>query len=507
MPAFIKSSQLRIRSWLEAVYLLFVLCVSVECGGLPPVGSTDSPEWVKVVTEHFVVYSDESSEDTVRNAIYLERMLASYLRFGWESEGRPSGSVVVVIFDNTDHYREFATYGYAGHYITEILFEPMAITSQGFRRDMFRTLNHELTYFIQDIAIGNRPAWYTEGLATYFETARFDGEGRFVVGEVPRGRFNELKRYGLMPLSQLMSEETLPTTLGFYANAWLLVHYLMSERSDSFQRYQHYLMEGADFREALSEILEKKSLESLQLDLRAYGEDGKFASFRHSVPDITVETRVYSLNDADIYALRAALYLTCLKCATSSEQREKVRFNVRMALTKDPYHVAATILRRTMDESSLGFLTEARTLTKHHSDDWRSWVYLFHALAKSGSTYEEMKTAVDKAMLLDRDQSYVQLAAASLATQVGRWKAAIRHGQTALSGQPRNPSVLLQYGSILAQMGCCEELGNIHRRVTRGTYGARVDADSPLIAKQAKICSTVSSNKQSAQIDCASTIH
>ena len=44
----------------------------------------------------------------------------------------------------------------------------------------------QLTHHIAHLGMQAQPAWFAEGIASYFETATFDEDGRFTIGAVPR---------------------------------------------------------------------------------------------------------------------------------------------------------------------------------------------------------------------------------------------------------------------------------------------------------------------------------
>jgi hypothetical protein len=116
----------------------------------------------------------------------------------------------------------------------------------------FTTLKHEIVHYIASVAVPHQPPWFSEGIAMFFQTADFDREGRFQVGLVPKDYYRVLK-YGVLPMSSLLAARIEKPDAQFYASAWLLVHYLMTQHADRFSAYQRALAAGATFEQAWSQ--------------------------------------------------------------------------------------------------------------------------------------------------------------------------------------------------------------------------------------------------------------
>ncbi|MGL4541982.1 MAG: hypothetical protein ACRCUI_05690, partial [Polymorphobacter sp.] len=105
---------------------------------------------------------------------------------------------------------------------------------------------------------GSYPAWYVEGLASYWETARFAG-GRASYGNYDTGRAQLLSLRSWMPMALVLGADwqALPTNEMpmFYAQSWLAVHYLNSDpvRADALQRYLAAVTAGAASAPAFAE--------------------------------------------------------------------------------------------------------------------------------------------------------------------------------------------------------------------------------------------------------------
>lgn len=107
------------------------------------------------------------------------------------------------------------------------------------QRVLFHEYAHHFMFAHQN---GSYPAWYIEGLASYWETARFGG-GKARYGDYDQGRAQALSLASWMPMARVIATdfETLPGNelSMFYAQSWLMAHYFSSDpqRAAALARY------------------------------------------------------------------------------------------------------------------------------------------------------------------------------------------------------------------------------------------------------------------------------
>lgn len=96
-----------------------------------------------------------------------------------------------------------------------------------------RTAFHEYTHVLVKLKFGSVPLWLNEGMAAYFESLRFR-DSHFRLGEWRREYEQTLRERGFVPLQVLVEvDEDSPDynqqdrLQRFYAQSWLLVHYLL----------------------------------------------------------------------------------------------------------------------------------------------------------------------------------------------------------------------------------------------------------------------------------------
>jgi hypothetical protein len=130
--------------------------------------------------------------------------------------------------------------GYDGFYTAT----PTAISAFVRRSPRLQaTMFHEYAHHFMFANLpGSYPAWYIEGLAGYWETARFE-RGKAVYGDFDRSRTNTLVFRSWMPMTRVLGSDwtTIPgyETPLFYAQSWLAVHYLSRDpvRGEGLRRY------------------------------------------------------------------------------------------------------------------------------------------------------------------------------------------------------------------------------------------------------------------------------
>ena len=104
-------------------------------------------------------------------------------------------------------------------------------------------LFHEYAHhFMWQYAANAYPAWYIEGFAEYFATARFERR-RIDLGNFSPGRIASIVQGNWLPMDRVLFGQ--PRELDregmarYYAQSWLIAHYFYStaERQAALRRY------------------------------------------------------------------------------------------------------------------------------------------------------------------------------------------------------------------------------------------------------------------------------
>lgn len=204
-------------------------------------GSPARAEWLRAESDHFVVYG--RSEKSVREYATMLEDFDSLLR---RLHGRPKDEVTprklpVYLVSNLGQLKRVlpsAKEGMAGVYLSSVpeVFV-VAIRDGAGELDQNKgddTVLHEYVHhFMLQYYPSAYPAWLVEGYAEYYMTADL-ARTRMVVGGVNRGRAYSLTQPGgWIPMEDVLSKR--PGALkerevyAYYAQAWLLTHYILSD--------------------------------------------------------------------------------------------------------------------------------------------------------------------------------------------------------------------------------------------------------------------------------------
>lgn len=430
------------------------------------------PRWIRVRTPHFVIYTDLAPRAAQARAELLERYLSAYLDYGWDHHGELPLSLNVVLFADEAEFFAFADASIGG-FFAEALFEPWAVLPGTDLEEHLTALRHELSHYLAYMALQYQPAWYSEGIATYFETARFV-EGEFLVGGLPPFRYARLLRGGRISAKRLFNDEP-KRDASFYASAWLLVHYLLSERDGEFVRYQRGLARGQGHAAAWASAFPDLDLATLDRVLAAYARRDRYLVVAHPAPEAAVASSVERLSRADECALRATLYDVCVRCgATRLERRDE---SLACALAHDPSHLLANAYRALLLG---GGRAEAKAIVERlvakHSDSWLAWL-AYASVSQAEASLDAPFAAISRSVELAPKQPYARMLAAQLHLRAGRFEQALRESERALVLQPTSVPLLVARAEILASLSQCEPLRSTvtaigvmaHQRVARET--------------------------------------
>ena len=209
-----------------------------------------SAAWFKAESPRFVVYGSGDERYVREYATKLETFDEILRAFhGMPAGGTPPRKFEVYVASGLGQLRRVrpsSTETTGGFYSTDTE-RVYAVVRRDFDSDL--VLFHEYTHhFMYHHFPYGYPAWVVEGYAEYFGGARIAG-GHIDVGLPDAVRAAQLVYNRRMPLAELLTKR--PTDLkgdhisGFYAGAWLLTHYLMSDPARKKQLDSYLLAVGA----------------------------------------------------------------------------------------------------------------------------------------------------------------------------------------------------------------------------------------------------------------------
>ncbi|PSO13089.1 hypothetical protein FB595_107171 [Sphingobium sp. AEW010] len=216
------------------------------CALLALAPSTASARWIEARSPNFVVYSD-GGEDSLRRSVQLLEDYDRLLRTLTGTTAPPSASPLKVYLVSSAarlNQIEPISSGVLGFYRARVG-GTAAFAVRGDRPGVGgeEVLMHEYAHhFATRYYPAYYPAWYSEGFAEYVMTARFAGD-RIEVGRYNPGRALTLLRGTWLPVDRIFSGQlgglSREQTGQFYAESWLIVHYLFADeaRREALTRY------------------------------------------------------------------------------------------------------------------------------------------------------------------------------------------------------------------------------------------------------------------------------
>jgi tetratricopeptide (TPR) repeat protein len=270
-------------------------------------------EWREASSRHFLVYS-EGSEQSLRDfAGKLEKFdKAMRLRLGFGDEDLgPGNRVTVFLVDDLAAVQRLArTRGsgvagfYSGRAGGSIAVVPRA-SGAGGRNDLAPAtiLLHEYSHHLMlQSAAAAYPAWFREGFAEFYSTARFEKDGSIGFGAAANHRAWSLVGMAPLPIEvlfdptrrKLSREEWIAT---IYGRGWLLTHYLTFDRARSGQlvAYLKAINRGKGSLEAAREAF--GDLRVLERELKGY-------LHRKMIPYLPMKAELLKIQPVAIRTLR-----------------------------------------------------------------------------------------------------------------------------------------------------------------------------------------------------------
>jgi tetratricopeptide (TPR) repeat protein len=243
-----------IRAWLWVAIF--------SCSTSIPAWTQD--QWLEIRSPHFRVLTDGGERRARETALEFEQMRSVFTQVLPQNQLDDSRPLLVVAFKNESEVSGFAPL-YKGKPVKSsglcqtgpdgnaILFDLLAT-------NRWQIVAHEYGHVMLS-RFRDPPPWLSEGFAGYYSTMRiFKKEA--IVGRPPEGFADILKNEKLLPIvtlfaatheSPLYNDEGRQRLL-FYAESWLVVHYLWSNHlQEQLLLYFDLVQHNASFTEAIQQ--------------------------------------------------------------------------------------------------------------------------------------------------------------------------------------------------------------------------------------------------------------
>jgi len=294
------------------ISLLAALLLCLLAGGAS--GETTLPpaddEWIRVTTPHFSIVSNARQGASKEIALQLERFRALV-----EGEGSVSSrpSTIVIFRDEVSYWpykmnRQGKPANVAGHFASTRDGNYIGVNADA-GETPYSVIFHEYTHYLLNQTFAQIPLWMNEGRAEFFSTVRMRGD-RAEVGRPVEHHVRLLRQRKMLPLDQvfLMTTKSPGYNEGtrqglFYAQSWVLYHYLMMNSAEQRRRLPFFLrrMEEGDVpTETLFESTYGYDFEQLEKKLKLYVQANMFNFLEYRDRDLgSVESQVQPMTRAD----------------------------------------------------------------------------------------------------------------------------------------------------------------------------------------------------------------
>ena len=215
------------RPWLY--YLLFA-CTVVFCRG------ARADTWNQVKSAHFVLNTDAGADRGRQVLLRFEQMRALFGQLILRSEVNVPVPLTIIAFRSSEEMQANVP-----------VYEGKAVNMSGFfvsrpdrdyvvldlsASNAWTTVFHEYAHVLLDGNYPATPLWFDEGFADYFSTIEVLREA-VQIGKPPEGYLELLRSSKWIPLAEVLQVQPDSKTYNlrdrrslFYAESWVLVHYL-----------------------------------------------------------------------------------------------------------------------------------------------------------------------------------------------------------------------------------------------------------------------------------------
>lgn len=411
--------------------------------------------WRELGTEHFVLRTNLDSDRARALALELEQLRDAVAHGLLESSPPAGARVQVVISSLPRQFLRFSPAGAAGLFTESIWGEPTIVLPGELAKAQRTVIAHELAHMLTATDGARQPLWFREGVACYVETVRFHGpEANVRLGDVAHQRALAINLLRGSMRGVLTERGRL--TVGQYGLAWLLVHFLMNERSEGLGALEERFARGEDPQAAWRAVFPEWDSEApdgpgrLEDALFQYSLGGARAQvFPHprlvSIPPPAERL----MSSAEVHDMRLAL-------PSPNQGRgvpgAELLAEAREALEEDsgsPTAVALLSAEPGADRRAL-----ADRATRGRPRDARNWVLLASALPADEPAARE--AALRRALAADPESPVALHALARFLVDQRRASEALAPARRAVAIAPWSPSALDGAAAVLDALGDCK---------------------------------------------------
>ncbi|HLJ30313.1 MAG TPA: tetratricopeptide repeat protein [Candidatus Angelobacter sp.] len=309
--------------------------------------AANEDQWIEVQSSHFNVLTDGGEKPGRELAQQFEQLRSAFSQLFAGQHVKQTVPLQIIALRNSRQISQYSR-----------LYQGKPIKSTGFclrspDRDYivldlgalnwWETVIHEYAHLLLAGSSPDLPAWFNEGFAELYSTIRID-DRHATLGRPPESVLQVLRNETLMPVSSLFrvdrdspvyNEDSDPRSI-FYAESWLVVHYLWDHNEiEQAQRYLQLIRQRVPVAEAVKQAFD---MEPEQFDriLQKYSRSG-IEAVRIVLPQ-GLEQASFSVKP--VSALDATTALAGLHSHQPDYQEQAIR-ELQEVLQQDPDNAAA----------------------------------------------------------------------------------------------------------------------------------------------------------------------
>ena len=237
-------------------FFMRFLALLLIAAALPAV-SADRPEWSRLTTPHFELYTTAGEKKGREAILYFEQVRSFFNQAAPLGNNASEFPVRIIVFRSEKQYRPYSASSVAFAYYTASRTRDY-IVLQDAEAEHFPAAIHEYMHLMAHRAGFNFPVWLNEGWADLYSTLKPMGK-KSMIGDLIPGHVQTLAREKWLDLETLTSvnqrspEYNEKNRVGiFYAESWALVHmlYLAPDYQTKFNAFVNAILRGQSVAEA-----------------------------------------------------------------------------------------------------------------------------------------------------------------------------------------------------------------------------------------------------------------
>ena len=262
-------------------------------------GAPAQAEWRRAVTDRFIIYSegDEASlREQAERLHRFDRLIRAPFGVSMDPPQRPLTVFLTSGRRGMEAFWPNVPRNAGGYYSATEHDIYATLPRQADQGTLLHEYVHHMTHHYFP---GATPAWFTEGVADYYSTARISAD-ETRVGYRDDARIATMNRLPWMPIEVLLTRRALSadrqSMASFYAQSWLLTHYLLSDPT-RLRQLNAYLAAVRDGSSSLDAVQPAFGMTPQELDaaMRRYRAGTMPYAVYPTPPSPPVEMRIETL--------------------------------------------------------------------------------------------------------------------------------------------------------------------------------------------------------------------